>query len=138
MNHRLVLPKRGIEALAGRPVDASLFGRHANIIYFFFPSTLILWEGDHVNLFTVFGRDAARSTVQTMMLLPRRHVGTRSEDHWARNYDMFWQALDEDFALAASIQSTLASGANRELRLGASEHLVDRFHRDVERLLAIT
>ena len=36
-----------------------LLGRHSNIIYFFFPRTFLLWEGDHVNGFSVTPTAAA-------------------------------------------------------------------------------
>ncbi|HVL56586.1 MAG TPA: aromatic ring-hydroxylating dioxygenase subunit alpha [Burkholderiaceae bacterium] len=135
-NRRLVLPKRSIATLAGAgDVDAALFGRHANIIYFFFPNTLILWQGDHANLSSVFAAAPDRSVVQARLLVPARFWSLRSDEHWRKNDELFWSALDEDFAMMASIQSTLASGANAALRFGASEFVAAGFHQDVERLL---
>ena len=46
-HHRIFLPKRSIQALAGQPERDWQVGPHSNIIYFFFPATFILHEGDH-------------------------------------------------------------------------------------------
>ena len=52
------------------------------------------------------------------------------------NVESFWGALDEDFALGVSVQSTLASGANRVLHFGAAQWCAAKFHEDVEALIA--
>ena len=54
-HQRIVLPKRSLAeaAASAGTVSWDLLGRHSNIIYFFFPSTFLLWEGDHVNGFSV-------------------------------------------------------------------------------------
>ena len=60
----------------------------------------------------------------------------KSLDHWRKNVDSFWGALDEDFAMGASAQSTFASGANTSLRFGATQWCSARFHADVEAAIA--
>ena len=73
-----------------------------------------------------------RSTVLGTTLIPEMPATERATNHWRKNVDSFWGALDEDFALGASMQSTLASGANRALYFGATEHCAAKFHADVE------
>lgn len=135
-HQRLVLPKRTLPSLRGRPQEEWELGRHANLIYFFFPSTFVLHEGDHCNLFTVLPETVSTSRVLGLTLIPRPPDGEKALRHWQRNVEIFWGALDEDFALAASSQSTLASGANPELRFGATEWCSAQFHADVEAALA--
>ena len=48
---------------------------------------------------------------------------------------MFWQAIDEDLALAASMQRGLASGANQALCFGENEFACAAFHDAVQRML---
>ncbi|MEO7335517.1 MAG: aromatic ring-hydroxylating dioxygenase subunit alpha [Caldimonas sp.] len=135
-HHRIVLPKRSIESL--RTLDESEWrvGPHANIIYFFFPATFILHEGDHANAFTVLPRGIDRSRVIGTTLIPAEPTTDKAREHWSRNVESFWNALDEDFAMGASSQSTLASGANRALVFGASEWCAAKFHEDVEAAIA--
>ena len=70
--------------------------------------------------------------VNAWFLVPQRLLGLRSEQYWRKNYDIFCNAIDEDFTLAASMQSGLSSGANSALRFGASEFACDAFHRSME------
>lgn len=147
-HQRIVLPKRsmagvdasGLPAGAAGAADAAaaaadLLGRHAHVIRYLFPCTLALWEGDHVNLFTVSPIDTGRCTVRGWMLVPGHLRERRAAAHWRKNHDLFWAALDEDFALAASIQAGLHSGANSELRFGANEFACAAFRQSLDRAL---
>jgi phenylpropionate dioxygenase-like ring-hydroxylating dioxygenase large terminal subunit len=136
-HQRLFLPKRGIEALRHLPPDQWQIGLHANIIYYFFPATFILHEGNHANAFTVLPEAPDRSRVLATMLIPEAPATEKAAQYWRRNVESFWSALDEDFALGASVQSTLASGANRVLTLGATEWCSAKFHRDVEAAIGV-
>ncbi|HEX7863558.1 MAG TPA: SRPBCC family protein [Variovorax sp.] len=135
-HQRLFLPKRSIESLRGVPVHEWQVGPHSNIIYYFFPATLILHEGDHANAFTVLPESPGRSRVIASTLIPELPKTEKSENYWRRNVESFWGALDEDFALGVSVQSTLASGAQKSLYFGATECCSARFHADVEAALA--
>ena len=135
-HRRIFLPKRSIESLRGLPQHEWQCGPHANIIYFFFPSTLVLHEGDHANVFTVLPLAPDRSRVVASTLVPELPATEKAANYWRRNVESFWGALDEDFALGVSVQSTLASGAQQALHFGATECLSSRFHLDVEAALA--
>jgi nitrite reductase/ring-hydroxylating ferredoxin subunit len=135
-HHRLVLPKRSMTELRGMPESDWRIGPHANIIYYFFPATFLLHEGDHANAFTVLPEAVDRSRVLGTTLIPQLPQTEKSRNYWRKNVESFWGALDEDFALGVSSQSTLASGANRELLFGANEWCSAKFHADVEALLA--
>ncbi|MGJ7509041.1 aromatic ring-hydroxylating oxygenase subunit alpha [Variovorax sp. GT1P44] len=135
-HHRLFLPKRSIESLRGQPTSEWQVGPHSNIIYFFFPATFILHEGDHANAFTVLPEGVDGSRVLGSTLIPEMPKTEKSLNYWRKNVDSFWSALDEDFALGVSAQSTLASGANRVLHFGATEWCSAKFHRDVEAAIA--
>ena len=134
-HHRIFLPKRSIETLRGQPQGQWEAGPHANIIYFFFPATFILHEGDHANVFTVLPEAVDRSRVLGTTLVPAMPVTDKAINYWRKNVDSFWGALDEDFALGVSAQSTLASGANRALYFGATEWCAAKFHADVEKVI---
>lgn len=134
-HHRIVLPKRSIEGLRALAPSQWQVGAHANIIYFFFPATFILHEGDHANVFTVLPEAVDRSRVFGATLIPAMPVTEKAINYWRKNAESFWGALDEDFALGVSAQSTMASGANQVLYFGATEWCAAKFHADVERLI---
>jgi choline monooxygenase len=135
-HQRVFLPKRSIESLRDVPREQWQVGPHANIIYFFFPATFLLHEGDHCNVFTVLPEAVDRSRVLATTLIPEPPRTDKARRHWEKNVESFWGALDEDFALGVSSQSTMASGANSVLHLGATEWCSARFHDDVEAVLA--
>ncbi|MDQ0607542.1 choline monooxygenase [Variovorax sp. W1I1] len=131
-HHRLFLPKRSIEGLRDLPSSEWQVGPHSNIIYFFFPATFILHEGDHANAFTVLPEAPGRSRVIASTLIPELPKSEKATNYWRKNVASFWGALDEDFALGVSAQSTLASGAQASLYFGATEWCSAKFHADVE------
>lgn len=133
-HHRILLPKQGFADLPGPPDTLAGYGRVLNIIYFFFPCTALLWEGDHVNGFSLQPTRPDACDVNGWLLAPPEHAARRSADHWQRNFALFWQAIDEDFALAASMQRGLASGANEALCFGANEFACRQFHESLARL----
>jgi len=135
-HHRIFLPKRSIESLRELPKQEWKAGPHANIIYYFFPATFFLHQGDHANVFTVLPEALDRSRVLATTLVPEMPKTQKSIDYWRKNVESFWGALDEDFALGVAAQSTLASGANRALYFGATEWCAARFHADVEAAIA--
>jgi choline monooxygenase len=135
-HQRIVLPKRSLaEAETGSAVSWELLGRHSNIIYFFFPCTFLLWEGDHVNGFNVTPATPQSCATASWMLVPAAAQERRAAEHWQRNWTIFWDAIDEDFALAASMQAGLASGANTALNFGANEFACELFEREIEALI---
>lgn len=134
-HQRLFLPKRSIEGLRGEPQSQWQVGPHANIIYFFFPATFILHEGDHANVFTVLPESVGHSRVLGTTLIPGMPKTEKSINYWNKNVASFWGALDEDFALGVSAQSTMASGANSALQFGATEWCSAKFHADVEAVI---
>lgn len=135
-HHRIVLPKRGFADLAEPQPTLSAYARQLNIIYFFFPATALLWEGDHVNGFTVSPLRPEACVTDGWLLVPVAQHATRSAEHWRRNFEIFWTAIDEDFALAASMQRGLASGANTALCFGTNEFACTQFHTTLEAELA--
>jgi phenylpropionate dioxygenase-like ring-hydroxylating dioxygenase large terminal subunit len=134
-HQRIVLPKRSFSDLAVPPATLEGYAKHVNTIYFFFPATFVLWEGDHVNAIAMSPTRVDSSQAHSWLIVPEQHRSTRSPDHWQRNFDIFWAAIDEDYALAANMQVGLASGANQALCFGANEFACAAFHDSVERIL---
>ena len=134
-HQRIVLPKRTLADAPAADVSWELLGRHSNIIYFFFPATFLLWEGDHLNGFSVTPQSVSSCAAASWMLVPAAGHVKRSAEHWSRNWKIFWDAIDEDFALAASMQQGLASGANTALNFGRNEFACELFEREIDALI---
>ena len=98
--------------------------------------TFLLWEGDHANAFNVTPETPASCAAASWMIVPAAQDARRSALHWERNWAIFWDAIDEDFALATSMQAGLGSGANASLAFGANEFACDLFERAVDALVA--
>jgi phenylpropionate dioxygenase-like ring-hydroxylating dioxygenase large terminal subunit len=129
---RMVLPKRSILDL--RDADPATFRirAHANILYGLFPNTIVLMQPDHAMVLTMWPAAVDRTTVTAGMLIPEAPSTEKARAHWDKNEAIFWSAIEEDAAMGERIQSTLASGANRSLLFGRSEHLIGKFHRALE------
>lgn len=136
-HQRIVLPKRTLAEAGGDVASWDQLGRHSNIIYFFFPATFLLWEGDHANVFNVAPTAPGSCVTTSWMVVPASPFVRRPASHWARNWKIFWDAIDEDFALAASMQQGMSSGANACLTFGANEFACDIFERAVDDLVGI-
>ena len=134
-HQRIVLPKRSLAEAPAEAASWELLGRHSNIIYFFFPSTFLLWEGDHLNGFCVMPESPDSCACASWMLVPAAGHAKRAAEHWSRNWTIFWDAIDEDFALAALMQRGLASGANQALNFGRNEFACELFERELELLI---
>lgn len=132
---RITLPKESIVELRGKPESEWRLAEHCNIIYYFFPNLMFLFIGDHATLISVWPQGVGRSTMDAMTLIPALPATDKARSYWDRNVKIFWDALDEDFALMESMQSTFASGANRVLEFGRSEFCSAGFEAAVERRL---
>jgi len=124
---REVLPKRTIREAGAH---ASL-RHHANVLYHVFPNTLILIEPDHAAVLHIWPRGAAETVLAAYTLIPEPATAEKARAHWDANSAILYNAVDEDFAMGESIQRGLGAGANREVMLGAFEHALAHFHRQV-------
>ena len=86
-------------------------------------------------MFTVLPDSVGHSRVLGTTLIPEMPKTEKSINYWNKNVASFWGALNEDFALGVSAQSTMASGANSALQFGATEWCSAKFHADVEAVI---
>lgn len=108
------------------------FREHGNIIYYFFPGTILLVQRDHAQLTLLEPLAPGRTRVHDVALIPVAPVAEKARGHWQRNVDLYRRTLDEDYALMESMQCTMTSGANEALTFGAFEFAAARFHAQLE------
>lgn len=107
-----------------------------NLVYFFFPSTVILVHPDHAQVTRLepFAVDGTR--IIDFALIPEAPPNDRARVHWERNVQLYRDTLGEDYAQMESIQAGLASGANESLRFGRFEFALARFNAQLDAELA--
>ena len=104
---------------------------HAIVLYTIFPSTVLLWQADHFELWTVLAdpRDPLRSTTTVRLLTPRESV-ERERARWDKNWKILMETVPvEDWVAAASIQAGLRAGTQEHLLFGRNEPALQHFHR---------
>jgi phenylpropionate dioxygenase-like ring-hydroxylating dioxygenase large terminal subunit len=132
---RNVFPKRSIRELAGVPDTEWVLRRHANVLYHLFPNTLILVEPDHAAVLHLWPITPSRTLLTSYTLVPEAPATDKARAYWDANNAILYNAIAEDFAMGESIQSGLASGANREVMFGAFEHALAHFHAQIDQRL---
>ncbi len=133
---RMFLPKARTVELKGTDESQWDIRWAGNVIYTLFPNTIVLVEPDHAVVMTVWPQGPEHVVLDSMALVPEPPQTDKARDYWNRNMKIFWDALDEDYDMMESMQSTLRSGANERLRFGRFEWLSTRFHDIVEREIA--
>ena len=85
-------------------------------------------------MLTLWPQGPARTLLTSFTLVPEAPTSDKARAYWDANNTILYGATAEDFTMGESIQTGLASGANREVVFGAFEHALAHFHRQVERL----
>ena len=99
-----------------------------------FPTTTLLVQADHLAWIQALPVSTDATEVRVATLVPAAEADRR--EHWDRNHAITCATLDEDFALAESIQSGLRSGANAALQFGRNEGALTALNAAIDGLLA--
>jgi phenylpropionate dioxygenase-like ring-hydroxylating dioxygenase large terminal subunit len=133
---RIVFPKKSILELEGmNSKDYPDIRKHANILYFIFPNTLILIEPDHISMSYVYPQSIDKTKVVSYTLLQKYPETEKAKAYWAKNNDILYTALEEDFDMAKLVQQGLHSKANEFLIHGRFEKGLRFFHQAIEEAL---
>lgn len=126
------------EALREQPAPAQPEPRAVgNILYYLFPSTMVLVQPDHAQVTRIEPTALGRTQVFDIALIPAAPDNERARSHWDRNVQLYRDTLAEDYAQMEAIHAGLESGANRELRFGRYEFALARFHVQLDAQLAM-
>ncbi len=113
-HHRLAtIHGRFREAVKRPAADLSLLP-HATLIYSIFPSTVLLWQLDHLELWTVSpARDGDRNCrIEATFLVDRKPETDSAQRHWQKHWQVTEKTIyGEDFVAMARIQANLAVGS---------------------------
>ncbi len=130
---RNLFPKRSIDELRTTDPETWELREHSNVLYHLFPCTLVLVMGDHTSVVTLLPDTNESMHVSVFTLVENAPETDKARAYWAANNKILYDATDEDFAMGASIQKGLASGANRDFVFAAYEHALTHFHAEISR-----
>ena len=125
------------ESLREHAIDAQPDPRTVgNILYYFFPSTMVLVQPDHAQVTRIEPTSLGHTRVHDVALIPEPPQNGPARKHWDRNVQLYRDTLAEDYAQMESIHAGLESGANAQLRFGRYEFALARFHEQLDAELA--
>lgn len=113
--------------------------RHLVHAYNVFPNTVLVWSGNHMELWMTFPvpGQPGRTNVTVNVLGEKGHVAS-DPGYFDRNWDVVTSTvLTEDFVIGHVIQQGFVSGAQTHVTFGRNEPGVIHFHRSLSgRVLA--
>ncbi|WP_019875155.1 aromatic ring-hydroxylating oxygenase subunit alpha [Sporichthya polymorpha] len=100
-------------------------------VYLIFPNTILLFFGDHAELFQVFP-DGIDHSVTVQSLYSYDPIETEDQRIILETaLDFFYEIIgSQDYRMAAGVQRLIATGANETYLLGRCEALTQALHRD--------
>ena len=113
---------------------------NTTVIYSLFPNTLLMLQGDHVELARIFPREGRvdRAVMDLALYIPRAPVTDEERTHWDKNMELVLNVVTgEDFPAGRSIQIGLASGAQTHTVFGRNEPAMIHYHRSLRAALGL-
>lgn len=129
---RLVAVRKSFDPLIDDdPADVDLLP-HLAIVYQLFPNTVLIWQGDHFEVWSMQPEadDPARSVSAVRLLAPSAEDAAAREEHWEKNWRLLLDTVEqEDFRVSRTMQAGFASGAQSHVLFGRNEPALQHFHR---------
>ncbi|MBW2942175.1 aromatic ring-hydroxylating oxygenase subunit alpha [Zhongshania aquimaris] len=138
-NQRIVYPGHSLEACKGVPQEEwkafSTWG--ISVLYHLFPSTIMLFLGDHYQMFQIFpGREPGTSfTMQTIFAPNARHAEECKEALQAQSERISMVLDTEDYYQIQLTESGLRSKGNESFVFGRNELPAHFFHKKLSEKL---
>jgi phenylpropionate dioxygenase-like ring-hydroxylating dioxygenase large terminal subunit len=132
---RFSAAKRTLVELENQPREKWRLLDHAIVLYQLFPNTVLAYTADHCAVFTSFPLSPDEAVMNVAILVDPAERAKKPESYWKTNQELILAALDEDFAIGATIQNNFRSGANREQTFGKFEQALGWYHREIDAAL---
>ena len=137
-NHRLTFPRKKLERLYAQPEESWDLMWNTTIIYSLFPNTLLMLQGDHVELARIFPCDGRvdRAVMDLALYVPQAPTTEEEVAHWSKNMQLVLDVVTgEDFPAGRTIQGGLKSGAQSHTVFGRNEPAMIHYHRSLQAAL---
>lgn len=136
---REVFPRRTIVELRDRPESDWDLVAHTAIIYVLFPSTVIVMQADHAEIWRIFP-DPERldtSVVHLDFYIPEPAATDSARGYWDRNLELVLRTVEEeDFPTGEGIQCGFRANAQTEIVYGRNEPALQHWQRTVAEAIA--
>ena len=139
-NHRLTFPRRKLERLKTEPEAGWDLMWNTTLIYFLFPNTILMLQGDHVELARIFPCENRidRAVMELSLYVPRAPATQEERTHWDKNLQLVLDVVtDEDFPTGRTIQRGLTSGAQAHTVFGRNEPAMIHYHQSLRAALGL-
>ena len=137
-NHRLTFPRKKLERLKNEPEDSWDLMWNTTLIYLLFPNTVLMLQGDHVELSRIFPCEGRvdRAVMELALYVPRAPITQEERTHWDKNMQLVLDVVTgEDFPAGRSIQIGLTSGAQTHTVFGRNEPAMIHYHQSMQAVL---
>jgi phenylpropionate dioxygenase-like ring-hydroxylating dioxygenase large terminal subunit len=139
-NHRLVIPRRKLERLQSEPEQNWDLMWNTTIVYTLFPNTLLMLQGDHVELARIFPSEdrVDRAVMELALYVPKAPTTDEERTHWDKNMQLVLDVVTgEDFPAGRTIQAGLTSGAQTHVVYGRNEPAMIHYHQSLRASLRL-
>ncbi|MBM4227445.1 MAG: Rieske 2Fe-2S domain-containing protein [Gammaproteobacteria bacterium] len=136
---RLVSPRKSITTATAPAADDSWSVLpHTVIIYILFPNTVVVWQGEQIELWQIFpGSSPDEAVMRLSLYSPTPALTEKARRHWDRNLEVVLNVVqNEDFPLGEGIQQGFHSAAQSHTVFGRNEPALAHYHREMTRALA--
>ncbi|MEO6654344.1 MAG: aromatic ring-hydroxylating dioxygenase subunit alpha [Ilumatobacteraceae bacterium] len=121
----------------GPPAEQDLLP-HVAIIYQVFPNTVLVWQGDHFEVWSSHpGGDSSTVAARASLLAPADLMGPDYEARWDKNWQILMDTvLLEDFVVARTIHRNNLAGVRDSSVFGRQEAALQHFHAQLDAHIA--
>lgn len=135
-NLRLLFARRSIAMLKDQPEAEWDLPKHLASVYILFPNTVLVRQGEHVELWHASPRGVDAVQFRVTLLIPEPAATEAAEAHWTKNLALLLKTVEEeDFPVGEGIQQSFKSGAQAHITFGRNEPALHHFHRTVRKAL---
>lgn len=139
-NHRLVFPRKKLERLKAEPEANWDLMWNTSMVYALFPNTLLIVQGDHVEVARIFPSEGRvdRAVMELALYIPKALTTEEERTHWDKNMQLVLDVVTgEDFPAGRTIQEGLGSGAQTHLVYGRNEPAMIHYHQSLRTALGL-
>jgi phenylpropionate dioxygenase-like ring-hydroxylating dioxygenase large terminal subunit len=140
LNHRLTMPRKKLERLKAEPEETWDLMWNTTIIYSLFPNTILVVQGDHVEVTRMFPVDdrVDRAVMDLRLYVPKAPTTDEDRTHWDKNMQLVLDVVTgEDFPAGRSMQLGLSSGAQTHTVYGRNEPAMIHYHQSMRTALGL-
>jgi hypothetical protein len=132
-NHRMVAARRTIDELRSQPEAAWDVLDHTVVIYVLFPSTVFLFQGDHIETWHFFpGATPDDCVMYASLYTPEPATSDSAKRHWDNNFNLLMATVEmQDFPTCEGMQKGFYSGAQDAIIFGRNEPALQHYHKSV-------